>query len=109
MLAFLFLDVRIGLIRNRLFIVQRDKSCLLDLDIFSFYRSILFTTPLDFPIQIFGGVGIASLPLGLIASFIRRPKAVITRSQYIKVLLFIFLFLSSTPYSFEIIYILLVM
>ncbi|KAJ8898958.1 hypothetical protein K2173_008459 [Erythroxylum novogranatense] len=33
---------------------------------------------------IFGGVGIASLPLGLIFSFIRRPKAVITRSQYIK-------------------------
>lgn len=91
MLAFLFLDVRIGLIRNRLFIVQRDKSCLLDLDIFSFYRSILFTT-LDFPIQIFGGVGIASLPLGLIASFIRRPKAVITRSQYIKVLLFYFFY-----------------
>lgn len=36
-------------------------------------------------IQIFGGVGIACLPLGLIFSFIRRPKAVITRSQYIKV------------------------
>lgn len=35
--------------------------------------------------QIFGGVGIACLPLGLIFSFIRRPKAVITRSQYIKV------------------------
>ncbi|CAN1134385.1 LIMR family protein At5g01460 [Linum perenne] len=34
--------------------------------------------------SIFGGVGIASLPLGLIFSFIRRPKAVITRSQYIK-------------------------
>ncbi|KHN35580.1 LIMR family protein [Glycine soja] len=33
---------------------------------------------------IFGGVGIACLPLGLIFSFIRRPKAVITRSQYIK-------------------------
>ncbi|XP_057982205.1 uncharacterized protein LOC131167413 [Malania oleifera] len=33
---------------------------------------------------IFGGVGIASLPLGLIFSFIRCPKAVITRSQYIK-------------------------
>ncbi|CAA6659272.1 unnamed protein product [Spirodela intermedia] len=38
--------------------------------------SVLFT--------IFGGVGIFSLPLGLIFSFIRRPKAVITRSQYIK-------------------------
>ncbi|KAL3531693.1 hypothetical protein ACH5RR_005214 [Cinchona calisaya] len=38
--------------------------------------SVLFT--------IFGGVGIACLPLGLIFSFIRRPKAVITRSQYIK-------------------------
>ncbi|XP_019187008.1 PREDICTED: LIMR family protein At5g01460 [Ipomoea nil] len=34
--------------------------------------------------MIFGGVGIACLPLGLIFSFIRRPKAVITRSQYIK-------------------------
>ncbi|KAG6744240.1 hypothetical protein POTOM_052954 [Populus tomentosa] len=33
---------------------------------------------------IFGGVGIACLPLGLIFAFIRRPKAVITRSQYIK-------------------------
>ncbi|XP_042416409.1 LIMR family protein Os06g0128200-like [Zingiber officinale] len=38
--------------------------------------SVLFT--------IFGGVGIACLPLSLIFSFIRRPKAVITRSQYIK-------------------------
>ncbi|KAL5991449.1 hypothetical protein ACLOJK_012358 [Asimina triloba] len=38
--------------------------------------SVLFT--------IFGGVGIICLPLGLIFSFIRRPKAVITRSQYIK-------------------------
>ncbi|KAG8377024.1 hypothetical protein BUALT_Bualt09G0125100 [Buddleja alternifolia] len=38
--------------------------------------SVLFT--------IFGGVGIACLPLGLIFSFVRRPKAVITRSQYIK-------------------------
>lgn len=34
--------------------------------------------------SIFGGVGIFCLPLGLIFSFIRRPKAVITRSQYIK-------------------------
>ncbi|XP_026666447.2 LIMR family protein At5g01460-like isoform X4 [Phoenix dactylifera] len=38
--------------------------------------SVLFT--------IFGGVGIACLPLSLIFSYIRRPKAVITRSQYIK-------------------------
>ncbi|XP_074270604.1 LIMR family protein At5g01460-like [Silene latifolia] len=38
--------------------------------------SVLFT--------IFGGVGIASLPLSLLFAFIRRPKAVITRSQYIK-------------------------
>ncbi|XP_057520015.1 LIMR family protein At5g01460-like [Amaranthus tricolor] len=38
--------------------------------------SVLFT--------IFGAVGIACLPLGLIFAFIRRPKAVITRSQYIK-------------------------
>jgi hypothetical protein len=42
------------------------------------YNIVLFS-------QIFGGVGIACLPLGLIFSFIRRPKAVITRSQYIKV------------------------
>ncbi|WVZ17755.1 hypothetical protein V8G54_010737, partial [Vigna mungo] len=34
--------------------------------------------------SIFGGVGIACLPLGLIFSFIQRPKAVITHSQYIK-------------------------
>ncbi|XP_071722695.1 LIMR family protein At3g08930-like [Rutidosis leptorrhynchoides] len=34
--------------------------------------------------SIFGGVGIACLPLSLIFSFIRRPRAVITRSQYIK-------------------------
>ncbi|CAL5328349.1 unnamed protein product [Camellia sinensis] len=33
---------------------------------------------------IFGGVGFACLPLGLIFSFFRRPIAVITRSQYIK-------------------------
>ncbi|KAH9316196.1 hypothetical protein KI387_024823, partial [Taxus chinensis] len=32
----------------------------------------------------FGGVGIACLPLGLIFSFLRRPKAIITRAQYIK-------------------------
>ncbi|XP_078180936.1 LIMR family protein Os06g0128200 [Carex rostrata] len=38
--------------------------------------SVLFT--------IFGGVGIACLPLSLITAFVRRPKAVITRSQYIK-------------------------
>ncbi|KAL6563363.1 hypothetical protein OROHE_005950 [Orobanche hederae] len=38
--------------------------------------SVLFT--------IFGGVGIACLPLGLITAFIRRQKTVITRSQYIK-------------------------
>ncbi|THG21032.1 hypothetical protein TEA_020517 [Camellia sinensis var. sinensis] len=36
------------------------------------------------PTQIFGGVGFACLPLGLIFSFFRRPKVVITRSQYIK-------------------------
>ncbi|KAL2557897.1 LIMR family protein [Forsythia ovata] len=40
--------------------------------------SLLFT--------IFGGVGIASLPLGLIVSFIRCPKAVITLATY-KILL----------------------
>ncbi|CAL5393729.1 unnamed protein product [Camellia sinensis] len=39
------------------------------------------------PLEIFGGVGIACLPLGLIFSFFRRPKAVITRSQFIKELL----------------------
>lgn len=45
----------------------------------------IYCLHLEIPCQIFGGVGIACLPLGLIASFIRRPKAVITRSQYIKV------------------------
>ncbi|KAJ7294873.1 hypothetical protein O6H91_06G109600 [Diphasiastrum complanatum] len=34
--------------------------------------------------SIFGGVGIACLPLSLIFAFFRRPKAVITRSQYIR-------------------------
>lgn len=34
--------------------------------------------------SIFGGVGIACLPLSMIFSFLRRPKALITRSQYIK-------------------------
>uniref|UniRef100_A0A0D6R4Q3 LIMR family protein n=1 Tax=Araucaria cunninghamii TaxID=56994 RepID=A0A0D6R4Q3_ARACU len=34
--------------------------------------------------SIFGGVGIACLPLGLIFSFLRRPKAIISRAQYIK-------------------------
>lgn len=34
--------------------------------------------------SIFGGVGIACLPLSMIFSFLRRPKAIITRSQYIK-------------------------
>lgn len=47
--------------------------------------------------QIFGGVGIACLPLGLIFAFIRRPKAVITRSQYIKVP-----FVLCTVYSYEV-------
>lgn len=40
-------------------------------------------------LQIFGGVGIACLPLSMIFSFLRRPKAIITRSQYIKVNTFI--------------------
>lgn len=34
--------------------------------------------------QFFGGVGIAVLPLSLIFAFIRRPKTIITRAQYIK-------------------------
>lgn len=34
--------------------------------------------------SIFGGVGITCLPLGLVFSFLRRPKAIITRAQYIK-------------------------
>lgn len=34
--------------------------------------------------SIFGGIGIACLPLSMIFSFLRRPKALITRSQYIK-------------------------
>ncbi|XP_073156603.1 LIMR family protein Os06g0128200-like [Henckelia pumila] len=37
--------------------------------------------------QIFGSVGIAYLPLGMMPSFIHCPKAVITRSQFIKGLL----------------------
>lgn len=49
---------------------------------------ILWAQDSSYYLQIFGGVGIACLPLGLIVSFIRRPKAVITRSQYIKVFLF---------------------
>lgn len=36
-------------------------------------------------VQVFGGVGIACLPLSLIFGYIRRPKAIISRSQYIKV------------------------
>lgn len=51
-----------------------------------FLQIMILTTVSHYSIQIFGGVGIACLPLGLIFSFIRRPKAVITRSQYIKVL-----------------------
>ncbi|RRT49843.1 hypothetical protein B296_00052125 [Ensete ventricosum] len=55
--------------------------------------SVLFTVWFTF---IFGGVGIACLPLGLIFSFIRRPKAVITRSQYIKIHpLWVFVFVFS--------------
>ncbi|WVZ06726.1 hypothetical protein V8G54_020072 [Vigna mungo] len=48
--------------------------------------SVLFAISQSYLIccLIFGGVGIACLPLGLILSFIRRPKAVITHSQYIK-------------------------
>ncbi|XP_024392786.1 LIMR family protein At3g08930 [Physcomitrium patens] len=34
--------------------------------------------------SIFGGVGIASLPLSLIFAYVHRPKTIITRSQYIK-------------------------
>eukprot|EP00897_Mesotaenium_endlicherianum_P006173 jgi/Mesen1/5584/ME000281S04639 len=39
--------------------------------------SILFT--------VYGGVGIAVLPLEALAAYVARPKAIITRSQYIKV------------------------
>ena len=45
--------------------------------------------------QVFGGVGIACLPLSLIFGYIRRPKAIITRSRYIKVQL------RTTIYVFE--------
>jgi LMBR1 domain-containing protein 1 len=48
------------------------------------YVVALATIVGSFLFSIFGGVGIVSLPLGLIFAFIRRPKAVITRSQYIK-------------------------
>lgn len=34
--------------------------------------------------SIFGGVGIAALPLSAIGAFLRRPKAIISRAQYIK-------------------------
>ncbi|KAG0579185.1 hypothetical protein M758_4G080600 [Ceratodon purpureus] len=34
--------------------------------------------------SVFGGVGIACLPLSLIFGYIRRPKAIITRPNYIK-------------------------
>lgn len=34
--------------------------------------------------QFFGGIGIAILPLSLIFAFIRRPKTIITRAQYIR-------------------------
>ncbi|CAK9227079.1 unnamed protein product [Sphagnum tenellum] len=33
---------------------------------------------------IFGGVGVAALPLSLISAYFRRPRAIITRSQYVK-------------------------
>lgn len=48
------------------------------------YAVALATIAGSFLFMIFGGVGIACLPLGLIFAFFRRPKAVITRSQYIK-------------------------
>ncbi|EFJ22424.1 hypothetical protein SELMODRAFT_416716 [Selaginella moellendorffii] len=41
-------------------------------------RSILFT--------MFGGVGMATLPLSLIFAFKNRPKCVTTRAQYVKVM-----------------------
>jgi LMBR1 domain-containing protein 1 len=40
------------------------------------FGSILFV--------IFGGVGMACLPMSLIATFLRRPKTTISRAQYIK-------------------------
>lgn len=61
--------------------LQADKTLT---GIWHFTSKDLLLTVIIF-CQIFGGVGIACLPLGLIFSFIRRPKAVITRSQYIKV------------------------
>jgi hypothetical protein len=46
---------------------------------------LLSTTFLDLLMQIFGGVGMACLPMSLIATFLRRPKTTISRAQYIKV------------------------
>ena len=36
-------------------------------------------------VQVFGGAGIATLPMSCIVAFLRRPRATITRSEYIKV------------------------
>lgn len=37
--------------------------------------------------QVFGGVGVACLPMGMINTFIHRPKTTITLAQYTKVIL----------------------
>jgi len=42
-------------------------------------------------LQIFGGAGVAALPLSLISAYFRRPRAIITRSQYVKVCLSLWL------------------
>ena len=36
-------------------------------------------------VQVFGGAGIVTLPMSCIVAFLRRPRATITRSEYIKV------------------------
>ncbi|CAI7798649.1 unnamed protein product [Closterium sp. NIES-53] len=48
------------------------------------YIIALFTILGSLLFSIFGGVGIAVLPLSSILSFLRRPRATITRSEYIK-------------------------
>ncbi|KAL2652415.1 hypothetical protein R1flu_020543 [Riccia fluitans] len=48
------------------------------------YVIALSTIVGSFLFTFFGGVGMAVLPLGLIFAFIRRPRTIITRAQYIK-------------------------
>ncbi|BBN12511.1 LMBR1 domain-containing protein 1 [Marchantia polymorpha subsp. ruderalis] len=51
---------------------------------FPVYVIALSTILGSFFFSFFGGIGIAILPLSLIFAFIRRPKTIITRAQYIR-------------------------